>query len=65
MIAQERWDCLQVLLDVICYEMQVQRLSPEMTALVQEHLKSCTQCRTGTGHFEQIFLPEGAQKNFG
>ena len=65
MIAQKRSECLQMLLDVICYEMQVQRLSPEMTMLVKEHLETCTQCRTGVGHFEEVLRPHALIKNFG
>ena len=65
MITQERSDCLQMLLDIICYEMQVQRLSPEMTTLVKEHLETCTQCRTGVGHFEEVLRSPALAQNFG
>lgn len=38
-------NCLDTLVDILCYEMIRGRLSPETKALFAEHLEICAACR--------------------
>src|SRR5437867_1576106 len=38
-------DCAQALLDVICYEIYVRGLSPEMEHILNLHLEDCSLCK--------------------
>jgi len=57
MIFPERSDCLQMLLDLVCYEIQSGRLSPEMGEILTDHLADCPSCRQGVRHFQEILVP--------
>ena len=46
-------DCLGVLIDLICYEIDGQRLSFEMEELLGDHLRSCATCRARFAEFRQ------------
>ena len=47
-------ECLKVLLDLICYEMHVGRLSPEMKGILEDHVAKCPSCRKDIHDFTQI-----------
>lgn len=55
MYIDEQEDCLDTLIDLLCYEMSCGRLSPEMEDLLACHLAICTACRRRVCNFlEQI-----------
>lgn len=54
MIPHELRNCADVLLDLICYEVFRDKLSPEMEAILAEHLTECELCRTKFLNFKQL-----------
>ncbi len=38
--------CTETLLDMLCYEAYRERLSPEMEAMLADHLAACERCRS-------------------
>ncbi len=54
MNAQEQLDCVHTLLDILCYEIHSQRLSPEMEQLLSDHLQQCPGCRKGINNFREV-----------
>jgi hypothetical protein len=56
MISPERSGCLQMLLDLVCYEIQSGRLSPEMSEILADHLADCPSCRQGVRHFQEVLV---------
>ena len=58
-------ECLDVWLDLVCYEILSRRLSPEMKEILKDHLRNCASCRRKVLGFRQI-LGEGFWRpNFG
>ena len=47
-------ECVDVLLDLICYEMKCGRLSPEMKPVLEDHIAKCPSCRKGIHDFMQM-----------
>lgn len=58
-------DCVQVLLDLLCYEMHSRGLSPEMEQILEDHLWECPSCRKGVRNFKEVLEGEAAYQNFG
>ncbi len=54
MNVQEHTDCVHTLLDILCYEISSQRLSPEMEQLLSEHLKDCPCCQKSIHNFREV-----------
>jgi hypothetical protein len=51
-------NCLDTLIDLLCYEMSCGRLSPETEALLDGHLEHCAGCRKRVYDF--LALIDGA-----
>jgi hypothetical protein len=47
-------DCAEVLMDLICYEVYRDRLTPEMETLLVAHLAECECCKKLFRNFQQI-----------
>jgi hypothetical protein len=60
MIPHHSSRCTETLLDVICYEAIRERLSPEMEALLVDHLAECEHCRMRVLGMRQLL-----EKGFG
>ena len=58
MFATESPDCAQFLLNLICYEIRRQKLSPEMGLLLETHLRECPACRKGLRSFVEMLRPQ-------
>lgn len=56
-VLNEHAGCIGLLLDLICYEIHGERLSPEMEGLLEEHLASCDECRLKVCQFHEVALP--------
>ena len=54
MIACELWNCTEVLLSLICYEIHKDKLSPEMEAILDDHLAECEGCRARFLNIKQL-----------
>ena len=54
MIPCELWNCTDMLLSIICYEIHRDKLSPEMEAILADHLAECESCRTRFLNFRQL-----------
>jgi hypothetical protein len=54
MFIDEPKDCLDTLIDLLCYEMSCGRLSPEMEALLALHLERCTACKRRVSNFLEL-----------
>ncbi len=54
MIPHELRGCAEVLLDLICYEVFRDKLSPETEAILAEHLAECEFCRIRFFDFKQL-----------
>ncbi len=48
--------CSEILVDLLCYEIQTRRLSPEMRAFFDSHLEGCTACRRRVRRFQEILF---------
>ena len=55
MLPCELWNCTDMLISVICYEMHGERLSPEMKVMLEDHLSECECCRTRFVDFKHLF----------
>ncbi len=55
MIPYELWNCIELLVSLICYEVQRDNLSPEMEDILVHHLTECECCRTRFRNFRQLF----------
>jgi hypothetical protein len=53
-IRHKSQDCTEVLLDLICYEVLNDRLSPEMEGILADHLAECAYCRTRFLSFRRL-----------
>jgi hypothetical protein len=47
-------NCTETLLDMLCYEVYRERLSPEMEALLADHLVECEHCRAKVLGLKQL-----------
>ena len=56
-VLNEHGGCIGLLLDMICYEIHGERLSPEMEGLLEDHLNSCAECRLKVYQFQEVALP--------
>jgi hypothetical protein len=54
MIQYHFGNCAETLLDMLCYEAYRARLSPEMEALLADHLAECEQCRSKALSLRQL-----------
>jgi hypothetical protein len=54
MIQSDCGNCTETLLDMLCYEAFRERLSPEMEALLADHLAECEQCRSKALSLRQL-----------
>ena len=54
MMVQEQVDCVHTLLDILCYEINSRRLSPEMQQVLTDHLKDCPCCQKGIHNFREV-----------
>jgi hypothetical protein len=61
----EESDCIDVLLDLVCYEILSKRVSPEMEHLLERHVRGCASCRRKVLGFRRILRGEPACPNFG
>ncbi len=57
-------DCVDTLLDMVCYEVFAKRLSREMEEILQRHLSCCPYCRRRVGGMRRIVRRNVALKNF-
>jgi hypothetical protein len=58
MLSCELWNCTDVLLSVLCYEMHNALLSSEMKTILQDHLEECEYCRTKFLDLKHLFEHE-------
>jgi hypothetical protein len=61
----EASDCIETLLDLVCYEMHTSRLSPEMKGLFEIHLQECPSCRARVAELECVLSPDEPNPDFG
>jgi hypothetical protein len=55
----EEADCIQMLIDLLCYERMGRRLSPEASWLLHGHLQVCPGCLSkANGFLETLAEPE-------
>lgn len=54
MYIDEQEACIDMLIDLLCYEMSCGRLSPEMKDLLACHLANCTACRRRAHNFLEL-----------
>jgi len=54
MESHEEADCIQMLLDLLCYERIRRRLSPEASLLLHGHLRACPGCLSKANGFLEI-----------
>jgi len=47
-------NCAEILLDLLCYEIFRDNLSPEMEAILADHLAKCGLCRARFLNFKQL-----------
>jgi len=57
--------CEVLLLDVICYEWNCGRLSPEMEYLFEKHLENCPDCQRKVAAFNSELEEDKTVRNFG
>ena len=57
--------CKELLLDLICYEINRGRLSPEMEYLLERHLEMCLSCRREIHGFQSLLHNTEAVPNYG
>ena len=53
-------NCLGTLLDLICYEIDGQRVSFEMEEFLQDHLRECASCRKRVADYRRVASREPA-----
>ncbi len=51
-------NCAELLLDLLSYEVFRERLSPEMKAMLADHLAKCEDCRVKFVSFKQLIGEE-------
>lgn len=61
----ESSDCIETLLDLLCYEVRSGRLSPEVEYLLQDHLASCPSCRRHVAQLAVVIYGTLAYQNSG
>jgi hypothetical protein len=54
MFTEDQDDCLDTMVDLLCYEMSCGRLSAEMEALLAAHLERCSACRKRACNFLEL-----------
>ncbi len=57
-------DCVDTLLDVVCYEAFCKRLSREMEDILERHLQCCPPCRRRVAGLRRSVRKSMARKNF-
>jgi hypothetical protein len=57
--------CDVLFLDVICYELNCGRLSPEMEYIFEKHLEVCPDCRKKVAALNYIMREAKPVRNFG
>lgn len=60
MIPHNSMSCAETLMDLICYEIHRDRLSPEMEAILATHLAKCECCNAMFLNFKQLVEEEPA-----
>jgi len=58
-------ECTEMLIDLVCYELHVGKLSPEMQRLFDVHLGECASCRRRVLNFRRTLVEPDWQRNFG
>jgi hypothetical protein len=51
-------DCGDILLDLLCYELHRDRLSPETVSFLVDHIAGCPSCRRKATAFQEILAAE-------
>lgn len=59
------FECNEMLLDLVCYELHRRRLSPEMKTIFDGHLERCPACRARVHSFQKTVAETCRQQNFG
>ncbi len=57
-------ECNETLIDLVCYELQCRRLSPEMERLFDVHLAHCSSCRHRVRSFQRTIAAADGKRNF-
>jgi hypothetical protein len=65
MVLHEASECNEMLIDLVCYEIQLRRLSPEMERMFEGHLEHCQYCRHRVHNFQATLAEARSQRNFG
>ena len=65
MRSSENQACEELLWDLIFYEIQCRRLSPEMEYLLERHLNLCPNCRDRIHRFQSLLQNNEIIRNFG
>lgn len=60
MIPGNLWNCTEILLSLLCYEIHRDKLSPEMEAILADHLAECEYCRKSVLGFRKLLEEESA-----
>lgn len=58
-------DCIDTLLDLLCYEILRKKLSPEMERILDCHLRRCPTCRRKVLAFHSVLRGDASCVNFG
>jgi len=53
-------DCGDIFLDLLCYELHRENLSPETVNFLADHIASCPGCRRKMAEFKQVLTAEGS-----
>jgi hypothetical protein len=61
----EASECSEMLIDLVCYEKYVRRLSPEMERLFDVHLEHCAVCRHRADSYQEVLAQAMRHQNFG
>jgi len=58
-------ECAETLTDLLCYEICSGRLSPEMEAMLAQHLEHCSTCRKRFQSFIEVTEENHNVRNYG
>jgi hypothetical protein len=61
----EASECSDMLIDLVCYEIQLRRLSPEVERIFKIHLEHCPSCKHRAHSFRATLAEAITPRNFG
>lgn len=58
-------ECTEMLIDLVCYELHIGKLSPEMRRLFDVHLEECPACCRRVLNYRKTLAESDWQRNYG